>query len=83
MENCHPPGSVHVVKKIIEAFRAGEKKKASFWIEAGGKFILIQYFALHDNKGQYFGVVEVSQDVTEIRNWNGEKRLLGLLLLRN
>ncbi len=76
VENCHPPESVHVVKKIIKAFRAGEKKKASFRIEAGSKFILIQYFALHDNKGQYLGVLEVSQDVTEIRNLKGEKRLL-------
>lgn len=76
VENCHPPESVHVVKKIIKAFRAGEKKKASFRFEAGGKFILVQYFALHDNKGQYLGVLEVSQDVTEIRNLKGEKRLL-------
>ncbi|MCH7657296.1 MAG: DUF438 domain-containing protein [Bacteroidetes bacterium] len=76
VENCHPPESVHIVKKIIKAFRAGEKKKASFRIEAGGKFILVQYFALHDNKGQYLGVLEVSQDVTEIRNLKGEKRLL-------
>ncbi len=76
VENCHPPESVHVVKKIIKAFKAGEKEKASFRIEAGGKFILIQYFALHDNKGQYSGVLEVSQDVTEIRNLKGEKRLL-------
>jgi len=76
VNNCHPPESVHVVKKIIEAFRAGEKKKASFRIEAGSKFILIQYFALFDNKGQYSGVLEVSQDITEIRKLKGEKRLL-------
>ena len=76
VENCHPPESVHVVKKIIKDFKAGEKEKASFRIETGGKFILIQYFALFDSKRQYLGVLEVSQDVTEIRNLKGEKRLL-------
>jgi DUF438 domain-containing protein len=41
-----------------------------------GEFILIQYFAVRDEAGSYKGVVEVSQDITEIRNLEGEKRLL-------
>ena len=76
VKNCHPHESVHVVEQIVEAFRKGEKDKASFWIQMKGEFILIQYFAVRDEQGNYKGVVEVSQEITEIRNLQGEKRLL-------
>jgi hypothetical protein len=76
VKNCHPHESVHVVEQIVEAFRKGEKDKASFWIQMKGEFILIQYFAIRDEVGNYKGVVEVSQEITEIRNLQGENRLL-------
>lgn len=76
VKNCHPPESVHVVEQIVEAFRKGEKDKASFWIQMKGEFILIQYFAVRDEQGNYRGVVEVSQEITEIRSLEGEQRLL-------
>lgn len=76
VKNCHPHESVHVVEKIVDAFRKGEKDKASFWIQMKGEFILIQYFAVRDEAGNYKGVVEVSQEITEIRSLQGEKRLL-------
>ena len=76
VKNCHPHESVHVVEKIVEAFRNGKKDKASFWIQMKGEFILIQYFAVRDESGIYRGVVEVSQEITEIRNLQGEQRLL-------
>lgn len=76
VKNCHPHESVHVVEKIVEAFRKGEKDKASFWIRMKGEFILIQYFAVRDEFGIYKGVVEVLQEITEIRNLQGEMRLL-------
>ncbi len=76
VKNCHPHESVHVVEQIVEAFRKGEKDKASFWIQMKGDFILIQYFAIRDEQGNYKGVVEVSQEITEIRNIQGENRLL-------
>lgn len=76
VKNCHPHESVHVVEQIVEAFRKGEKDKASFWIRMKDEFILIQYFAVRDEQGNYRGVVEVSQEITEIRELQGEKRLL-------
>jgi len=76
VKNCHPHESVHVVEQIVEAFRKGEKDKASFWIQMKCEFILIQYFAVRDEQGNYKGVVEVSQEITEIRNLQGEQRLL-------
>jgi hypothetical protein len=76
VDKCHPPESVHVVHKIIESFRDGSKDTAKFWINVKEKTILIQYFALRDEKGAYKGVLEASQDVTDIKSLEGERRLL-------
>jgi len=76
VKNCHPPESVHIVEKILTAFKAGEKDKARFWIQMRGKFILIEYYALRDENGNYRGTIEVSQDLTELRELEGEQRLL-------
>ncbi len=76
VESCHPPESVHVVKKIVEDFKAGRRNSAEFWITMNGAFIYIKYLALRDEKGEYAGVLEVTQDITEIRKLSGEKRLL-------
>jgi DUF438 domain-containing protein len=76
VQRCHPPDSVHIVNKILDAFRTGEKDTAEFWIELQGKFILIRYIALRSQNGIYKGCLEVSQDVTEIRQLEGERRLL-------
>ena len=76
VQKCHPPESVHIVEKIIEDFKAGIKKEAKFWVQMKGKFILIKYFAMHDDDGIYRGILEVSQDITEIKKLEGEKRLL-------
>jgi DUF438 domain-containing protein len=74
--NCHPPSSVHVVEKILEGFKGGEKDTAEFWLQLGGKFIYIRYYAIRDEEGVYQGCLEVSQDVTGIRALEGERRLL-------
>lgn len=76
VHNCHPPESVHVVEQIVETFRSGKKDVVSFWINMKGQKLLIQYFAIRDEKGSYKGVVEVSQEISEIQNLQGEKRLL-------
>ncbi len=76
VHNCHPPESVHVVEEIIESFRNGKKDVASFWINIRGERLLIQYFAIRGENGNYKGVAEVSQEITEIQNLQGEKRLL-------
>jgi hypothetical protein len=76
VEKCHPPASVDKVVKIVEDFRSGKRDTAEFWIQMGGKFIHIRYFAMHDAEGNYRGTLEVSQDITEIRKLDGEKRLL-------
>ncbi len=76
VKHCHPPKSVATVERIVEAFKSGEKDTADFWITFKGLFLYIRYFAVRDASGTYEGVLEVSQDVTEIRSLKGEKRLL-------
>ena len=76
VENCHPPASVHVVEAIVDSFKSGEKDSETFWINMGGKFVVIQYFAIRDENGEYLGTLEFSHDATEIRSLEGEKRLM-------
>jgi uncharacterized protein len=76
VRNCHPPKSVHVVNKIVDAFKSGLKDSAEFWIELGGRLLYIRYFVMRDKAGNYKGVLEVSQDVTGIKKLEGSQRLL-------
>lgn len=76
VQNCHPQKSVDTVNKILASFKNKEKDKARFWIEMGGRFILIEYYALYDDVGSYKGTLEVSQDLTELRALQGQRRLL-------
>ena len=75
VSNCHPPKSVHMVEDILTRFKSGERDTAEFWIELGGRFIHIRYFAVRRD-GKYLGCLEVSQDVTAIRALKGQRRLL-------
>lgn len=73
---CHPPGSVHIIEKILDDFKSGRASHAPFWIQMHGKFIHIEYFALRDEDGGYLGTLEVSQDLTHSRQLEGEQRIL-------
>ena len=73
---CHPPGSVHIIEKILDDFKSGRASHAPFWIQLKGRFIHIEYFALRDGNGEYLGTLEFSQDLTELRELQGEKRIL-------
>lgn len=76
VRHCHPPASSHIVDKIIEDFKSGKQNRAPFWIQMGGKFVHIEYFALRDEKGEYLGTLEVSHDVARYRGLSGEQRIL-------
>jgi DUF438 domain-containing protein len=79
---CHPEESLHKVEQIVGEMRAGTRDRARFWIDMGVKGdaekhkILIEFFALRDEKGTYLGCMECTQDVQEIRKLEGQKRLL-------
>ena len=76
VQHCHPPQSLDVVEKILKAFKEGKKNFFDFWIDLKGRYIYIRYFAVRDKQGRYLGTVEVAQDITDIKNLAGERRLL-------
>jgi len=76
VQMCHPQKSVHIVNRIIEAFRKGEKDSAEFWITLDSRLVHIRYFAVRDREGKYLGTMEVTQDLTDIKKIEGQKRLL-------
>jgi len=75
VQQCHPEKSVHVVNQILEDFRSGKRDEAQFWINLQGKLIYIRYFAVRKD-GDYLGCLEVTQDITDVKMIEGEKRLL-------
>ena len=76
VQNCHPHESIDVVNRIIDSFRKGEKDVAEFWFNMGPHMIFIRYYAVRDEEGGYKGVLEVSQEVSHIREIEGVKKLL-------
>ena len=72
---CHPPQSVDIVEKILDSFKKGIRSSVDFWLHLDGKLVYIRYFALRDAAGTYLGTLEVTQDATDIRRLEGEKRL--------
>jgi len=75
VQNCHPPQSLETVEKILKSFKEGKRDTVDFWINQEGKFVYIRYFAVRDEGRSYLGTLEVSQDLTEIKKLEGEKRL--------
>ena len=74
--DCHPPASVHIVEGIVADFRSGKKDHEDFWIKMGGKYVLIRYYAVRDETGEYLGTLEVTQDIAPLQQLSGEKRLV-------
>jgi len=80
---CHPPGSVHIIEKILDDFKSGRASHAPFWIQKQEKFIYIEYYALRDENGEYLGTLEASQDLTHARKLEGEQRILSYTEKKN
>ncbi len=76
VQNCHPKESLDKVNAILNTFRAGTKDSAEFWINAKGRTILIRYFAVRDESKKYLGCLEATQDITDLKKIEGEKKLL-------
>jgi PAS domain S-box-containing protein len=82
VRNCHPEKSLKKVEQILQEMKDGERERATFWIDLPlgpneqKHKVMIQYFALRDDQGTYLGCLEASQDITDIQNIQGEKRLL-------
>jgi len=76
VQNCHPKQSVDKVNQLLSDFKSGRRDSAEFWINLGERKVYIRYFAVRDKTGRYLGTLEATQDITEIKRIEGEKRLL-------
>jgi PAS domain S-box-containing protein len=76
VQMCHPPKSIHVVSKVIDDLKNGRRSSADFWIDINQKKIYIRYFPVHGQNGRFLGVMEVTQDITDVKKIEGERRLL-------
>jgi DUF438 domain-containing protein len=57
--------------ETLEPFKRGERNKAEFWLELGGKFIRILYLALRNKHGTSLGCLEVGPDATHFARYTG------------
>jgi len=76
VQKCHPPKSVDNVNQVLSDLKSGRRDFAEFWIDLKGRKVYIRYFAVRDGDGKYLGTLEVGQDITDIKQIEGEKRLL-------
>jgi DUF438 domain-containing protein len=76
VQNCHPPESVNIVNDIVASFKEGKRDSVDFWINLNEKLVYIRYFAIRNSEGSYLGTLEVTQDITDVKKLEGEKRLL-------
>lgn len=79
VRNCHPPASVDIVEKILADLKAGRKDHEDFWLKMGPRYVYIRYFAVRNQKGNFLGTMEVTQDIQPVQEITGEKRLLSEL----
>jgi hypothetical protein len=73
---CHPEKSVAMVGKIVDGFKNKTLDKAEFWINFRNEKVLIRYFPVYSDAGEYMGVLEVTQEIGRLRKLEGEKRLM-------
>jgi len=78
VQNCHPQKSLHKVEQVVSELKSGKRDVAEFWIDLKGRKIYIRYFPVKDKKGKYIGILEVTQDITDLQKIEGEKRLLDM-----
>lgn len=82
VRNCHPKKSLAKVEQILQEMKAGKRDNARFYIDlplgaTGEKEkVLIEYYALRNQNGEYLGCLEASQNISELQKLSGEKRLL-------
>ncbi|MCL5069774.1 MAG: DUF438 domain-containing protein [Actinobacteria bacterium] len=76
VQNCHPPQSVEIVERILAEFKNGKRDQADFWINFKNSLIFIKFIAVRDEGANYLGTIEVTIDITDIKNLKGEKRLI-------
>lgn len=61
--SCHPPKIEPMVRTIIDDFRSRKRDRVQVWMEKCNRTMLVTYLAVRDHNGNYFGTVELVQDM--------------------
>ena len=75
VQDCHPQHILDTVNQVLSEFKSNKRDSAELWIDSNGRKIYIKYFPVRDKTGRYLGTLEATQDITDIKNVEGEKRL--------
>lgn len=77
VRDCHPGHSMAVLEEILGAFRSGARDMAEGWRQADQRFKYTRYCAVRDDEGAYRGILEINQDLTDLRALKGVRQLPG------
>jgi len=78
VQDCHPQKSLYKVEQVVSDLKSGKRDVAEFWIDLKGRKIYIRYFPVKNKAGKYIGILEVTQNITDLQKIEGEKRLLDM-----
>lgn len=71
----HPPKSKPMVEKLLHDLETGVKDSQAAWYpKEDGTIVHITFTAVRDELGEFLGVLEVVQDITEITKLDGDNR---------
>lgn len=73
--NCHPPKSYEIVEQLIKDLKSGKKDKEVAWFKKGQTYVHITYAAVRNDAGEYLGILEYVQDITDLVGIEGENRV--------
>lgn len=71
---AHPPKSQDIVTQLIQDLRDGTKDIQDAWYQKGETLVYITYVAVRDEAGEFLGILEYVQDITELSQIEGENR---------
>lgn len=80
MYSCHPPKVEKVVEGLLKDFKSGEKDSVHLISMKAGHKVLINYYALRDENGEYLGTMEAVLRLDSIIE-NVEKGAMGIVEL--
>jgi len=63
---CHPPKALPVVEQLLKDFKSGVKDVEERFILAGTKVMMVRYFAVRDDQGNYVGTLEATEEISHI-----------------
>lgn len=63
---CHPPRLEAFVMKVVRDLKETGRDYRVFWTKQGDRIIRVMIVAVKDEKGNYLGVAEIVEDMTDI-----------------